>query len=294
MSRPRSLELPPGARATEIETPHGHLAALVAVPTSGPDDRSPALLVPGFTGSKEDFLAVIAPLAASGRRVVAIDQRGQYESDGPDDPAEYALDALGQDVLAAAASLGGRVHLVGHSFGGYVARTAVALDGSGTTIVSLTLMDSGPGRVTGARTLADLALLTAALPDHDMETIWRTKRELERELGEPDPPPDVEAFLHARFVQTHPIALSVAADQLLADEDRLADLKLRTVPLLVITGAAEDVWSADELVAMADDLGAECTVIAQAGHSPAVDQPAATSAALIRFWNSVEVNQRRR
>ena len=180
------------------------------------------------------------------------------------------------------------MHLVGHSFGGYVARTAVALDGSGTSIASLTLMDSGPGRVTGAQTLADLALLTAALPEHDMETIWQTKRELERELGEPDPEPDVEAFLHARFVQTHPTALSVAAEQLLADEDRLADLKLRTVPLLVITGATEDVWSADELATMADDLGAEFTLIAGAGHSPAVDQPAATARTLINFWNSVE------
>lgn len=292
MSRPRSLELPPGSRATGIATPHGRLAALVTEPTSGAANRLPALLVPGFTGSKEDFLAVLAPLAASGRRVVAIDQRGQYESDGPDDPSEYALDALGRDVLVAAASLGGHVHLVGHSFGGYVARTAVALDGSGTSIASLTLMDSGPGRVTGAQTLADLALLTAALPEHDMETIWGTKRELERKLGEPDPEPDVEAFLHARFVQTHPTALSVAAEQLLADEDRLADLKLRTVPLLVITGAAEDVWSADELAAMADELGAEFARIAGAGHSPAVDQPSATARRLTTFWNSVEATDR--
>ena len=288
MSRPRSLELPPGARSARLDTARGDLAALVATPLAKPDDRLPALLVPGFTGSKEDFIAVLEPLAASGRRVVAIDQRGQFESIGSDDPSTYALEELGRDVLAVAAALGGRVHVVGHSFGGYVVRTAAALDGGSARIASLTLMDSGPGRVTGAQTLADLALLTAALPEHDMETIWRTKRELERELGAPDPTPDVEVFLHDRFVRTHPTALTVAAGQLLAAADRLVDLHARTVPLLVITGDAEDVWNADELVAMADRLGAPCAIISDSGHSPAVDQPSATAARLVEFWDDVE------
>jgi pimeloyl-ACP methyl ester carboxylesterase len=287
VSRPRSLELPPGARATRLVTTRRDLAALVATPAAG-EDGWPALLVPGFTGSKEDFLALLEPLAASGRRVVSIDQRGQYQSPGADDREAYALGELGQDVLAAADALGGRVHLVGHSFGGYVARTAVALDGARPRIASLTLMDSGPGRVTDAAALADLALLTTALPEHDMETIWQRKLELERRLGEPVSAPDIEAFLHARFVQTHPVALAVAAEQLLADEDRLVDLRARTVPLLVVTGAAEDVWSAAELTAMADQLGAPCVVIAGAGHSPAVERPEATAAALVSFWDGVE------
>ena len=288
VSRPRTLELPPNARAGPLTTARGDLASLVAEPTSGMADRLPALLVPGFGGSKEDFLAVLGPLSASGRRVVAVDQRGQYQSPGSADPSSYALAELGLDVLAAARALGGRVHLVGHSFGGYVARTAAALDHDGTTIATLTLMDSGPGRVTGARTLADLALLTAALPERDMETIWRTKRELERELGEIDPEPAVEAFLRARFVQTHPMALTVAASQLLADEDRLVDLRTRTVPLLVLSGADEDVWSAGELAAMAERLDAAFTLVAGAGHSPAVDEPEATARAILAFWDAAE------
>lgn len=288
VSQPRSLVLPPGTRPTRLDTARGQLAALVAQPTSDTEDRLPALLVPGFTGSKEDFLAVLAPLAASGRRIAAIDQRGQYESTGTDDPSAYALEELGRDVLAAVDALGGRAHVVGHSFGGYVVRTAAALEGGSDRIASLTLMDSGPGRVTDPRTLADLALLTAALPEQDVETIWRTKRELERELGALEPAPDVEAFLHARFVQTHPTALSVAAGQLQDDQDRVIDLRSRTMPLFVITGTGEDVWSADELVAMAEHLGAGCAVIADAGHSPAVDQPETTAAVLVQFWNGVE------
>src|SRR3981081_417211 len=64
--------------------------------------RRTGLLVAGYTGSKEDFPPLLAPMAAAGLRAVAIDQRGQFESPGPDDPAEYSIDALADDVLAVA------------------------------------------------------------------------------------------------------------------------------------------------------------------------------------------------
>ncbi len=65
-----------------IKTSRGAFAALEALPATGVCERSPALLVPGFTGSKEDFLSVIGLLATAGRRVIAIDMRGQYETAG--------------------------------------------------------------------------------------------------------------------------------------------------------------------------------------------------------------------
>ena len=52
------------------------------VPSRSTATGAPVLLVPGYTGSKEDFIAVLAPLAAAGHEVLAIDQRGQYESPG--------------------------------------------------------------------------------------------------------------------------------------------------------------------------------------------------------------------
>ena len=57
-------------------------------------------MVAGYTGSKEDFAPLLAPLSASGYRVVAIDQRGQYESPGPDDPSRYSVAELAEDVVA--------------------------------------------------------------------------------------------------------------------------------------------------------------------------------------------------
>nr|MBA3233062.1 alpha/beta hydrolase [Propionibacteriales bacterium] len=38
--------------------------------------------------------------------------------------------------------------------------------------------------------------------------------------------------------------------------------------------------------ALAEAVGTSCVVIAEAGHSPAVEQPAATRDALARIWMS--------
>ena len=53
------------------------------MPAAGPCELGTVLLVPGYTGSKEDFIALLGPLAAAGRRVVAVDLRGPV----PDAPA---------------------------------------------------------------------------------------------------------------------------------------------------------------------------------------------------------------
>src|SRR5215212_11952232 len=103
--------------ATRRDFP-GRAGPLAALDTGGEAVRGTALLVPGYTGSKEDFAPLLAPLADAGFRVVALDQRGQYESPGPDDPARYSVAELASDVLAVAAVLrqecGEPLHLVGH------------------------------------------------------------------------------------------------------------------------------------------------------------------------------------
>ncbi|MGY2061862.1 alpha/beta hydrolase, partial [Nocardia gipuzkoensis] len=103
----------------------GALAGWDCVPPEGVETRGTAVLVPGFTGSKEDFHALLPPLAAAGFRCVAYDQRGQFESEGPDDPDDYTIADFTADLLGVVESLDAPVHLLGHSFGGYVARNAV-------------------------------------------------------------------------------------------------------------------------------------------------------------------------
>src|SRR4051794_28898540 len=148
MSIPPSLQLPPEARRTTVATASGDLAAFVAEPPDGVAVGVPALLVPGYTGSKEDFLPVLGPLARAGHRVVAIDLRGQWQSAGPEDPAAYTIDALAKDVAAVLPVLGPQPPLGGHSFGGLVPRRAVI---AGARPLTLALVGSGPGALGGNR-----------------------------------------------------------------------------------------------------------------------------------------------
>jgi hypothetical protein len=64
VSTPTSLDLPEGTRPSCVATARGTFAVLDAVPDAGPCERGTALLVPGYTGSKEDFIALLGQLAA--------------------------------------------------------------------------------------------------------------------------------------------------------------------------------------------------------------------------------------
>ncbi|WP_131740527.1 alpha/beta fold hydrolase [Actinomadura roseirufa] len=288
MSTPRFLTLPPGVSRTTVETSRGRFAALEALPGSGVTERWPALLVPGYTGSKEDFLAVLQTLAASGRRVVAIDMRGQYESDGPDDPSAYARAALGEDVTALLDALGPEpVHLVGHSFGGLVTREAV-LDGP-VPPASYTLMSSGPAALTG-QAAAKARALRDAVPELGMPTIWTIS--LEPDYVGRGVAADIVAFLKARTLGNSEAGLVSMARELLGAPDRVDELvkhcEQTGLRVLVLYGEDDDVWDPRAQAAMAARLDAAKVVIPSAAHSPAVEAPETTAGALTHFWNQAE------
>jgi pimeloyl-ACP methyl ester carboxylesterase len=218
--------------------------------------------------------------------VVAIDLPGQYESPGGDEPASFDAAALAEDVLAVAKGLAtgadGRVHLVGHSFGGLVARAAVLADPA--TWSSLTLLSSGPGPVPDP-SASNLALLVQALPTVDLPTIWAVKTQLELEAGAVAAPAPVEEFLRTRFLANSPVALRRLAEQLLAAADDLDGLGDVGLPVLVLYGERDDVWTPASQAFLAESVGAEHVVLPDVGHSPAADAPEETARALTRFWS---------
>jgi len=273
----RQLELGSGTPTT-IRTERGSIAALQA----GSPDAVPVLLVPGFTGSKEDFAPLLDPLADAGLHPVAIDLPGQFESAGPDDPAAYSTRELGTCVRAVAATLAGRVHLVGHSFGGLVARAAVLADPA--AFASFVLMDSGPAALAGARA-ERIAMLGPYLPTLGVAGVYQaSEAAAAAEPGYVAPPPDLAAFLEKRFLAGAPAMLQGMADALLAEPDRVAELAATGVPLLVLYGAADDAWPPAIQDEMAGRLGAPAVVVPDAAHSPAVENPPLTAAALLEFW----------
>jgi len=288
MSTPTSLELPEGTRRGTVETARGSFAALDAVPAAGPCELGTALLVPGYTGSKEDFIAILGQLAAAGRRVIAIDLRGQYQTAGPDDPAGYDVAELGADVTAVAESTGAS-HLLGHSFGGLVARAAVI---DGYAPASLTLLSSGPAALPGARAEELHALLNYldGTPAADLKgkvaELWHGS--LRRQAVKAGVAGPTVAFLEQRMLANNPTGLVTMAAQLLKAEDRTDDLAARSIPTFVLYGEDDNAWPTEQQRDMAARLNAERTCIPAAAHNPNVEAPATTAHALTTFWNAAE------
>ncbi|MGW2208731.1 alpha/beta fold hydrolase [Streptomyces sp. NPDC001781] len=278
MSQILSIARPESVRSVRLDTDRGTFAAFTAAPPAVP--RGTALLVPGFNGSKEDFLPLLPGLAEAGYRVVAIDQRGQYETGPASENPSYAPEDLAADVTALAGVLG-PVHLVGHSYGGLVSRLAVLNSASPeSTWASLTLLNFGPAAVSEPtrerlRLLLD-ALRTTAVPD-----LWPFLRPEDGGVSE-----EVLAFLSDRWARNAPEALRLAAERMMGEPDRSEALRGRGVPLSVVFGTPEETWPERAAAAMARELGARYTEITGGGHSPNVYEPEAVVEALTSFWSA--------
>lgn len=294
MSRPPFLTLPGCARAYRLHTARGEFAVHDARPEGAP--RGTVLLVPGFTGSKEDFIALLQPLTRAGFRAVAVDGRGQHESEGPRDETAYAQQELARDVLAQAAALNSAAagnaappHVLGHSLGGLIVRAAALLDPG--AFASLTLMSSGPAAITEPQQ-ARTKLLIDALSVTDMESVWHAMRELDPpEAPEETTPPGVEEFLRRRWLGTVPEQLMATGRQLNREPDRVAELAAVALPKHVLSGVLDDAWPVPLMDEMAERLAARRTMIQGAGHSPNAERPRPTAEALIDFWCGVAPHQ---
>jgi pimeloyl-ACP methyl ester carboxylesterase len=317
-------------RRVTVDTARGPFAALEATPASGVAERQPALLIPGYTGSKEDFLPVLGPLAGAGRRVIAIDMRGQYESPPATDADGYDLAALAADAALIADMIGGsgdpaasrdpagshpdgsrpdgsrpdgslrpgghHVHLLGHSFGGLVAQELLLAQTA--RIGSLALMSSGPGALTGPRAAvlrAILAELEPSVPSGlraEVKRLWDTQ--MEPAAVADGVPTEIVDFLRTRMLRSCPTGLWSMARGLLACPDRTPALAASGAPLLVVYGENDDAWAPSIQNDMAQRLGAERVCIPMAAHSPAMEAPETVASILTRFWNSVETSRGRR
>ncbi|MEU5398495.1 alpha/beta hydrolase [Streptomyces sp. NPDC005963] len=286
MSRPPTFVPPPCSRSRMLRTSRGEFAVLDAVPAAERGAPSATgLLLPGFTGSKEDFIALLTPLTDAGFRVVCVDGRGQFETAGPDDVDAYSQRELALDVLAQvdAVAADGSVHLLGHSLGGQIARAAVlevAATAAASPFRTLTLMSSGPARITAAQQQR-VALLSRALTELSMVEVWAAMQAFET----PEEAAVDGEDLRRRWLRHHPKQLITTGRQLSVEPDRVDELAaVPGLPVHVISGESDDTWPVPLFDRMAERLGARRTVIAGAGHSPNTDRPQETAEAVAKFW----------
>jgi pimeloyl-ACP methyl ester carboxylesterase len=278
-----SLQLGDDVRSGGIVTDRGTFAGLSCTPVTRSLPRGNVLLIPGFTGSKEDFAELLPLLAAAGWAAATYDQRGQFESPGqPDD--DYSLGGFAADAVEVSAALFGReerVHLVGHSFGGLVAATAAIEDQDAWA--SLTLMCSGPGGLRGDQA-KDLLRAAEMATDQGLEALYRASAARDTQLGVEPPPAEIEEFLHRRYVANSPDGLAAIARLLVDTPDLTGSLAALDLDVHVLRGENDDAWPHDVQDRLARDLGTTVVVVPDAAHSPAVEQPEATRDALVRLW----------
>jgi pimeloyl-ACP methyl ester carboxylesterase len=262
--------------------PGGELAALRAQPAE--PLGAVAVLVPGYTGSKEDFSALLDPLCSAGLSVLALDLPGQNESPGPSCEQDYYPDPLGRTVAALIAELaagGDQVLLLGHSYGGLVCRSAVL---TGAPVIGLTLLDSGPGGLPPGQRRA---LIDATEPVMRAEGIETVQRLQEARDGVAEPP-ELAELLRARFLRSSTTGLLGMATGLRTERDRVTELAtaLRTnaIPCLVVFGESDDAWPVPVQRDMAARLGAEVKVVPGAAHSPSTENPRGLLDALLPTW----------
>ncbi|ALG06716.1 alpha/beta fold hydrolase [Kibdelosporangium phytohabitans] len=273
--------------ADRVELP-GRDGPLAALRRPVPDAPI-ALLVPGYTGSKEDFTPLLDPIADAGVEPVAIDLPGQYESAGPKELDAYLPAPLGTlvaEIVEKLAADGRPILLLGHSYGGLVARAAVL---SGAPVRGLTLLSSGPGELPTGPRRKMLDLAEPVLRDHGVEALAN----LRRALYENDPvwrklPVELRTFLDDRFRRSSAECLLGMAVGLRTEPD-LADslarhLETTGTPCLVACGAEDDAWPVAAQRDMADRLDADFATIPGARHSPAVENPAALLGVLLSTW----------
>lgn len=273
MSIPKTLEIPAGVEGVTIHAGGTDFAAHVA---RIDNPRAHVLLVPGWTGSKEDFTQVLPLLAAEGFDVTAYDQRGQYETAAlPDD--DFSLAGFARDAIAVAKTASAApTHLLGHSFGGLVAQQA-AVD-SPTTWRSLSLLGTGPGAL-GESPHRPLRMLAQALGKVPLLQIHELREQGVRR------PAQITRFLAKRFTSNSVPSLKAITQLLLDAPDIIDQVEVLDLPIWVGRGQDDDAWGHDVQTSMAERLGTTVHVIPNSVHSPGVENPEGLVDAWLPFLN---------
>jgi cytochrome P450/pimeloyl-ACP methyl ester carboxylesterase len=265
-----------------LDTARGPVAALLLPAAEAADRGAAVVLCAGVVGSKEDFVPVLPSLAGAGYDAYAYDYRGHYAQLPGESPDRHTIERHAEDLVAVLEACGGRpVHLVGHSYGGFVARAAALARPD--LLLSVTLIGAGPG-MDGAKHRKLLSGFDKTLAGQGSAVMWPVVRRLV-------PEGDVarREFWRRRLDGMRMAFLHGALRSLTAECDRGADLRATRLPVLLMHGHRDQrLWSARDFAAYADRLGARLEIIPEASHSPNLEQPERTVSALLRFWTTAE------
>ncbi|MFT4954139.1 MAG: pimeloyl-ACP methyl ester carboxylesterase [Brevundimonas sp.] len=254
--------------------------------------RLPVIAIHGLTRNSADFGTIAPLIAATGRRVLALDVRGRGRSDRAADPMTYQPPIYAKDVLALMDQAGiGRAVFLGTSMGGLITMALTAL--TPERVAAAILNDIGPevapeglariAAYTGQKVdirnwddAADYARRTngAALPHYGPDDWMAFARRVFREGpdGVPvlDYDPDITAPMRA-----------AGKDALVPDLWPAFRNLAEGRKLMLVRGATSDLLSPDIAGRMREAAPHMVFVeVPGVGHAPMLDEPAARGAIL--------------
>ena len=257
---------------------------------AGGDARLPVICIHGLTRNARDFEDVAPPIAAGGRRVLALDVRGRGLSDRAGDPATYQVPTYAGDVLALMDALGmRRAVFIGTSMGGLITMALSAL--APARVAAGLLNDVGPElHPAGIARIAGYAGKPAVLDNWDAAAAYA-----ERTNGAAFPGRDAAfwtAFARRTLAAADglpvlcydpAIASAVAPGAAVPDLWPLFAAFAAGRPIALVRGAISDLVTADiaaKMRAAAPHLAV--TDVPNVGHAPMLDEPEARRA-IARF-----------
>jgi pimeloyl-ACP methyl ester carboxylesterase len=278
---------PAGIREQKFNTSKNVIGALVSEPEA--IHAGTIIFIPGWSGSREDFVAVMPILSSLGWHCISIDQHGQPSSYGSNKEVDFTLENFAQDVIDIANTFSEPVHLVGHSFGGLVAQYGASK--SPQSFASITLVCSGTGPLPKENWGGLPALVQAVEKGRSLAFIWFVKTVTLTILRKQKFSKPVRKWRKQRWLNTNPLSLKVMSELLMNVENvtnKLQQtLKSHKLPILVLRGENDDAWPRSEQQEMAKILDANFVEIIGAAHSPARELPDKTAIELDTFLKSI-------
>jgi pimeloyl-ACP methyl ester carboxylesterase len=270
---------PEGSVASLFPAPSGELRMI----SLGEPGKARVVLVPGVTGSKEDFTLMLPGLVAAGFHVQSLDLAGQYESAaaGPHNlrpPREhYDYELFVNDLIAVLESGAAPVHVLGYSFAATVAQLAYVARPE--LFASLTFLSAPPepGQAfRGVKRIGWFSGLTNGRVGAAL-MIWGVKRNFVKVS------PGRLRFVKHRFAFTRIESVRDIIALMMHAPDLRGALAASPIPKLVAVGE-HDLWPLSLHSAFAREIGAQLAVY-RAGHSPCETSPHQLNRDLIALFS---------